>query len=118
MKKMEKNVKKEVIFQDDEESFGFLKTIKNILLYPLNLYFKNEKKKNEIKNMDIFVTAIVSLENSDICKISNLPKILINTLILGIYTKSLISSSISFPYVLEMKNYVDNDIYDLNLGTT
>ena len=68
--------------------------------------------------MDIFDTSIVSLENSDICKISNLPKFLINTLILGIDTKSLISSSISFPYVLEMKNYVDNDIYDLNLGTT
>ena len=68
--------------------------------------------------MDIFVTAIVSLENSDICKISNLPKILINTLILRIDKKSLISSLISFPYVLEMKNYVDNDIYDLNFGTT
>ena len=115
---MEKNVKKEEIIQDTEESFGFLKTIKNILLYPFNLCFKNEKKKNEIKNMAIFDISIVSLGYSDICKISNPPKILINTLILRIDKKSLISSLISFPYVLEMKNYVDNAIYDLNLGTT
>lgn len=63
---MEKNVKKEEIFQDAEENFGNLKTIKNILLCPFNLCFKNEKKKDEIKNMDIFDTSIVSLENSDI----------------------------------------------------
>lgn len=47
-----------------------------------------------------------------------MPKILIITLIRGIDTKSLISSSVSFPDVLEMKNYVDNELYDLNFGTS
>ena len=68
--------------------------------------------------MDIFDTSIESLENNEIFKISNLLKILIITLIGGIDKKSLISSSVSFPYVLEMKNYVDNVIYDLNLEIT
>ena len=116
--KNEKNIKKGEIIQDAEESYGFLKTIKNILLYPFNLCFKNEKKKNEIKNMDIFDTPIVPLENNKICKISNLPKILIITLIRGIDTKSLTPPSVSFPDVLEMKNYVDNELYDLNFGTS
>lgn len=59
--------------------------------------------------MDIFDTPIVPLENNEICKISNLPKILIITIISGIDKKSFISSSVSFPDVLEMKNYIDND---------
>ena len=46
-----------------------------------------------------------------------LPKILIISLDRGIEGKALISSFVSFDELLDLQNYVEEDLYDINLGT-
>ena len=81
---------------------------------------KKESKKNDddVNNSENINLLNKSSEIHNICKIVTLPKILIISFDRGIEGKELISSFISFENKLDLINYVDEDLYDINLGTT
>ena len=57
-------------------------------------------------------------EVKSISKIVSLPNILIISFDRGIEGKPLISSTVSFDDALELRDYIDTDLYDIKLGTT
>ena len=103
---------------------GFFDIFKNIFNYMFNICFKEGKKKidinlenkNDVRNINSINNNII--ENKRLSKLTSLPNILIISFDRGIEGKTLISSTISFDNILELKNYIDDDLYDLKLGTT
>lgn len=72
----------------------------------INIYI--DQPKNSIKNLE---------KPKEIAKITYLPRILIISFVRGIEGQDLISSSISFNEEIDVKNYVEKDLFDNNLGT-
>lgn len=111
-----------------EESFfykyfnGFINTIFGYCLNSKIEKEEEEEKKNIVKlnhnNKIKIITNNNFSELTTISKIANLPNILIISIDRGIEGKELISSCVSFEEKLELKNYIDKDLYNINLGTT
>ena len=71
-----------------------------------------DNNKNILSNNFSEIKLLKSLS-----KIVSLPNILIISFDRGIEGKDLISSYVSFNEKLEMKNYIDKDLYNINFGT-
>ena len=116
-----KNLNKEIIKQEKKNN-GIIDWIFNFLFYSVIEPFKNCIKGNEPEedlqdNKSPIINTNSSNENKEISKIVILPKILIISLDRGIEGIELISSFVSFDEQLDLKNYVEEDLYDINLGT-
>ena len=113
LKKMEKKTKwkyKDMILNIWNFIYSFF-TCKNCSIpneSEEDIINNNIPKKNNINN---------TYENKEISKIVILPKILIISFDRGIEGKDLFSSFVSFDEKIDLKNYVENDLYDINLGT-
>lgn len=84
---------------------------------------KKEQNYCKVNNSSVIKEEKKCTENNSsevklISKIVSLPKILIISFDRGIEGKELISSFVSFDEILELKNYIDKDLYDFSLGTT
>ena len=76
----------------------------------------NSNDYNEITQKEN-INSSELIEINEISKIVNLPQILIISLDRGIEGKDLISSKVTFDEELDLKNYIDKDLYGINLGT-
>ena len=105
----------------------FKSFLETIYIYKLFELCANEKENNEDEKFNKMkkennnipkISMNNNIEKSnEISKIVSLPKILIISFTRGIEGKDLISSAISFYEELELKKYIDKDLYNINLGT-
>ncbi len=86
---------------------------------------EDEEEENKIQatksnlKKEISNTIVNELyEIRSLSKIVTLPNILIISLNRGIEGKPLVSYNVSFDEALELKDYIDEDLYDIKLGTT
>ena len=95
----------------------------DILLWFLSFFIfcPNDIEENnsydEITQKENIINSSKLIEINDISKIVNLPQVLIISFDRGIEGKDLISSFVTFDEVLDLKNYIDIDLYGINLGT-
>ena len=115
-----KNLNKDIIKQEKKNN-GIIDWVFNIfhsIIEPFKNCFKGNEPEEDVKdNNSPIININSSYENKEISKIVILPKILIISLDRGIEGKALISSFVSFEELLDLKNYVEEDLYDINLGT-
>ena len=100
-----------MIFKDSKNVY-IISIIIFLLLIGLKTFNKNihlSKEKENSNNLND--------KSLNIIKISSLPEILIISFIRGIEGKNIINSFVSFNDILEMRNYIDEDLYDIKLGT-
>jgi len=121
----EKEVKIET---NKKEQFSFFNNFSYLIYTIFHCFEKGDKEKvgekenNQINLIDINKN-ILSNNFSEIkllkslSKILSLPNILIISFDRRIEGKDLISSYVSFNEKLEMKNYIDKDLYNINFGT-
>jgi hypothetical protein len=79
-----------------------------------------EENNNKKINIELVQTGYSIMNNEKSKEISNitfLPRILIISFVRGIEGQNLISSSISFEEEIDLKNYVEKDLFENNLGT-
>jgi len=128
IKNIEFNVNK--VNQEEQKEEGLYNIFKNFL-YSINIFRifnlcerkKLDKGKINNKEIDNKINQIskINRENvekpKEISKIVFLPKILIISFVRGIEGKELISSAISFDEKLDLKNYLETDLFNNNLET-
>ena len=101
----------------------FYEKIQNLFSYLFGCCFKkNEINKDLIKKIEkeIEPESLINnnFEEKELSKITSLPKILIISINRGIHGKNLISSFIKFYDKLDLRNYIDQDLYNGKLGTS
>lgn len=84
------------------------------------IYNENKERYKEVVNKInslSCVNAEKKIEQKVLLKIVFLPKILIISFVRGIEGKNLITSTIQFEEELDLKDYIDYDLFNNNLGT-
>ena len=114
------------ILKKNEETNSYFSKIK-YFLNSINLFGlchfcerKKPKNKEEIFNKINSITKSKGPNNESpkvISKLVSLPKILIMSFVRGIKGKNLITSSISFEEEIDLKDYIEKDLFNNNLGT-
>ncbi len=127
-----KNIKNEISDnsnQAQKETYSFLDYLKSFLnaINIFRIFNCCERRKNSVdeeyinESLNENKEPKISIDNNEkekeICKIVSLPKILIISFVRGIEGKDLISSSISFEEELDLKDYVEKDLFDKNVIT-
>jgi hypothetical protein len=112
-----------------KQSSSFFSYFSGFLYTLFNCWNKDGEQKEEEENQSQTITSNFQKEIKNtivnefydiksISKIATLPHILIISLNRGIEGKPLVSFNVSFDDVLELKDYIDQDLYDIKLGTT
>ena len=123
------NIKSEN-FDKPKDNYTFYDYIKSFF-HTINIFriFNCcERKKNNVDEEYINASLDINKENpklyienqfkeKEISKIVFLPKILIISFVRGLEGQNLITSSIRFEEELDLKDYVEKDLFDGNIGT-
>ena len=121
---------KNQIQKKNEETYSYYSRIKYFLnsinIFGLCNFCEKKKLKNEESSNKEIINKINNITKSEvpnnegpkvISKLVTLPKILIMSFVRGIIGKDLITSSISFEKEIDLKDYIEKDLFNNDLGT-